>query len=111
MDLSKNYLENFSFNQLISTALAAIAEFESIRQRKRQRQGIEAAKQKEKYKNQKIVIIKDLIKTVKKYKNLGVSVIEIARISDRSQSTIYKVLKVFLINEFTIIEIFKLLFF
>ena len=72
---------------MIFTALAAIAEFETARRRERQRQGIEAAKQKNKYKGRKTVITKDLIKSVEKYKNLGVSVTEIGR------STIYKVLK------------------
>ena len=42
-----------------------------------QRQGIEAAKEKNKYKDRKTVITKDLIKKVEKYKNLGVSVTEI----------------------------------
>lgn len=39
------------------------------------------------------MITQDFIKTVEKYKNLGVSVTEIARINGKSQSTIYKVLK------------------
>ena len=38
-------------------------------------------------------LAKDLIKTVEKYKDLGVSVTEIARITGKSRSTIYKVLK------------------
>jgi len=42
-------------------------------------------------------LLQDLIKTVEKYKNLGVSVTEIARITGKitgkSRSTIYKVLK------------------
>jgi len=83
----------FCIRQLISTALAAIAEFETARRRERQRQGIEAAKKKNKYKGRKTVITKDLIKKVEKYKNLGVSVTEIGRITGKSRSTIYKVLK------------------
>ena len=71
----------------------AIAEFETARRLERQRQGIEAAKQKNKYKGRKSVLTQDLIKTVEKYKNLGVSVTEIARITGKSRSTIYKVLK------------------
>ncbi len=39
------------------------------------------------------MINKDLIKTVENYKTLGVSVTEIARITGKSRSTIYKVLK------------------
>ena len=80
LDLPRDYLENSSSSQLISTALAAIAEFETARRKERQRQGIEAAKEKNKYTGRKTVITKDLIKTVEKYKNLGVSVTEIARL-------------------------------
>ena len=93
LDLPRDYLENSLFSQLISTALAAIAEFETARRKERQRQEIEAAKEKEKYTGQKNVINKDLIKTVEKSKDLGVSVTEIARITEKSRSTIYKVLK------------------
>ena len=93
LDLPRDYLENSPSSKLISTALAAIAEFETARRRERQRQGIEAAKEKKKYTGRKSVINKDLIKTVEKYKDLGVSVTEIARITGKSRSTIYKVLK------------------
>ena len=93
LDLPRDYLENSPSSQLISTALAAIAEFETARRLERQRQGIEAAKQKNKYKGRKSVVTQDLIKTVEKYKHLGVSVTEIARITGKSRSTIYKVLK------------------
>ena len=93
LDLPRDYLENSPSSQLISTALAAIAEFETARRKERQRQGIEAAKEKKKYTGRKTVITKDLIKIVEKYKDLGVSVTEIARITGKSRSTIYKVLK------------------
>ena len=93
MDLPRDYLENSPSSQLISTALAAIAEFETARRRERQQQGIEAAKEKKKYTGRNSVINKDLIKTVEKYKDLGVSIIEIARITEKSRSTIYKILK------------------
>ena len=46
LDLPRDYLENSPSSQLISTALAAIAEFETARRKERQRQGIEAAKKK-----------------------------------------------------------------
>jgi len=92
-DLPRDYLENSPSSQLISTALAAIAEFETARRLERQRQGIEAAKQKNKYKGRKTVVTKDLVQTVQRYKDLGVSVSEIARITGKSRSTIYKVLK------------------
>ena len=93
MNLPRDYLENSPSSQLISTALAVIAEFETARRKERQRQGIEAAKEKKKYTGRKSVITKDLIKIVEKYKDLGVSVTEIARITGKSLSTIYKVLK------------------
>ena len=93
LDLPIYYLENSPSSQLISTALAAIAEFETARRKERQRQGIEAAKEKKKYTGRKSVITKDFIKIVEKYKDLGVSVTEIARITGKSRSTIYKVLK------------------
>lgn len=93
LDLPRDYLENSASSQLISTALAAIAEFETARRLERQRQGIEAAKQKNKYKGRKTVVTQDLIQSVEKYKELGVSVTEIARITGKSRSTIYKVLK------------------
>jgi DNA invertase Pin-like site-specific DNA recombinase len=84
LDLPSDYLENSPSSQLISTALAAIVEFETARPKKRQRQGIDAAKKKNKYTERKTVITKDLIKTVGKYKKLGVSVTEITKITGRS---------------------------
>ena len=93
LDLPRDYLENSPSSQLISTALAAIAKFETARRLERQRQGIEAAKQKNKYKGRKTVVTKDLVQTVQRYKDLGVSVSEIVRITGKSRSTIYKVLK------------------
>ena len=93
LDLPRDYLENSPSSQLISTALAAIAEFETARRKKRQLQGIEAAKEKNKYTGRKTVVTQDLIQSVRKYKDLGVSVTEIARITGKSRSTIYKVLK------------------
>ena len=50
-------------------------------------------KVKNKYTGRKSIIIKDLIKTIEKYKDLKVSVTEIARIAGKSRNTIYKVLK------------------
>ena len=93
LDLPQEYLKNSFFSQLIPMVLAAIAEFETARRLERQRQEIEAAKQKNNYKGRKSVVTQDLIKTVEKYKNLGVSVTEIARITGKSRRTIYKVLK------------------
>ena len=93
MDLLIDYLENFPSSELISTALVAIAEFKTTWRQERQRQGIEAVKVKNKYTGRKSVIIKDLIKTIEKYKDLKVSITEIARITRKSRNTIYKVLK------------------
>ena len=93
LDLPEDYLDNSASSQLISTALAAIAEFENARRRERQRQGIEAAKLSGKYKGRKTVITKDLIKKVERYKDLGISVTEIARLTQKSRATIYKILK------------------
>lgn len=93
MGLPRDYLENSPFSQLISTALAAIAEFETARRKERQLQGIEAAKEKNKYTGRKTVVTQDLIQSIRKYKDLGVSVTEIVRITGKSRSTIYKVLK------------------
>ena len=48
LDLPQDYFENSPSSHLISTALAAIAEFENARRRERQRQGIQTAKEKNK---------------------------------------------------------------
>ena len=92
-DLPQEYLENSPSSQPISTALVAIAEFETARRLERQRQRIDAAKHNNNYKGRKSVVTENLIKTVEKYKKLGVSVTEIALITGKSRSTIYKVLK------------------
>jgi len=53
--LPRDYLENSPFSQLISSALVAIAKFETARRKEFQRQGIEAAKEKKKYTGRKSV--------------------------------------------------------
>ena len=93
MELPEKYFKESPSDKLVSTALAAIAEFETARRLERQLQGIEAAKKKNNYKGRKTVINNELIKKVEKYYNLKVPVTEIARITGRSRSTIYKVLK------------------
>ena len=93
MELPEKYFKESPSDKLVCTALAAIAEFETARRLERQLQGIEAAKKKNKYKGRKTVINKKLIDEVKKYYNLKVPVTEIARITGKSRSTIYKVLK------------------
>ena len=42
------------------------------------------------------MVTKDLIKKVERYKELGISVTEIARLTEKSRATIYKVLKEYL---------------
>ena len=83
-----------SVNQLISTNLAAIATFENERRKERQRQGIQAAKKNGKYLGRRTVIDKKLISQVqdlKETKNLSIT--EIAKVTGRGRTTIYKVLK------------------
>ena len=93
LDLPQEYLEDSPTSIFIETALAAIAEFETARRLERQRRGIEAAKAQGKYKGRKTVITKKLIQQVQRYMDLGVSITEIARITGKSRSTIYKILK------------------
>lgn len=93
MELPEKYFKESPSDKFVSTALAAIAEFETARRLERQLQGIETAKKKNKYKGRKTVINKKLIGEIEKYYNLKVPVTEIARITGKSRSTIYKVLK------------------
>lgn len=87
------FSDDLATNKLIATNLSAIATFENDRRRVRQREGIEAAKKAGKYRGRKTVVTKDLIKKVERYKDLGISVTEIARLTQKSRATIYKVLK------------------
>ena len=81
-------------NQLISTNLAAIATFENERRKERQRQGIQAAKKNGKYLGRRTVIDKKLISQVQDLKeNKNLSITEIAKVTGRGRTTIYKVLK------------------
>jgi DNA invertase Pin-like site-specific DNA recombinase len=81
-------------NKLIATSLSAIATFENDRRKERQRQGILAAKKANKYKGRKTVIDKTLIAKVKDLKeNSKLSVTQIAKLTEKSRATIYKVLK------------------
>ena len=68
LDLPRDYLENSPSSQLISTALAAIAEFETARRKERQRQKIEAAKEKGKYTGRKALSQKILLKLLRSTK-------------------------------------------
>jgi DNA invertase Pin-like site-specific DNA recombinase len=81
-------------NKLIATSLSAIAAFENDRLKERQRQEILAAKKAGKYKGRKTVINKKLIDEVKGLKeNSNLSVTQIAKLTEKSRATIYKVLK------------------
>lgn len=80
-------------NKLIATSLSAIATFENDRRRERQKEGILAAKKANKYKGRKTVINKSLISKVKELKeNSNLSVTQIAKVTEKSRATIYKVL-------------------
>ena len=94
ISLDLPYSNYMAVNQLISTNLAAIATFENVRRKARERQGIEAAKKKGKYLGQRSVIDKKLIYQVQDLKeNKNLSVTEIAKVTRRGRTTIYKVLK------------------
>lgn len=81
-------------NNLIITTLVAIATFENERRKDRQREGIEAAKKAERYAVRKTVINQKLIAEVQDLKeNKNRSISQIAKVSERGRTTIYKVLK------------------
>jgi DNA invertase Pin-like site-specific DNA recombinase len=88
------YSNDLAVNKLIATSLSAIATFENDRRKERQREGILAAKQAGKYTGRKTVINKVLIDKVKHLKEKSnLSVTQIAKLTDKSRATIYKVLK------------------
>jgi len=94
ISLDLPYSTDMAVNRLISTNLAAIATFENERRKERQLQGIEAAKKAGKYLGRKTVITKKLIAQVQDLKeNKNLSVTEIAKVTGRGRSTVYKVLK------------------
>lgn len=86
--------DDLATNKLIATNLSAIATFENDRRRSRQREGIEAAKKAGKYTGRKTVVNQQLIAKVKNLKETkNLSVTEIAKLTEKSRATIYKVLK------------------
>ena len=94
ISLDLPYSNDMAVNQLISTNLAAIATFENERRKDRQRQGIQAAKKNGKYLGRRTVIDKKLISEVQDLKeNKNLSITEIAKVTGRGRTTIYKVLK------------------
>lgn len=93
-DIDDIFDYNMAVNQLISNNLAAIASFENERRKESQRQGIQAAKKKGKYLGRRTVIDKKLISQVQDLKeNKNLSISEIAKVTGRGRTTIYKVLK------------------
>ena len=88
------FSNDMAVNQLIATNLAAITSFENERRKERQRQGIQAAKKNVKYLGRKTVIDKKLIDQVKYLKETKhLSITQVAKITGRARSTIYKILK------------------
>lgn len=74
--------------------LAAIATFENERRKERQRQGIAAAKKAGKYRGRKTVITPKLISEVQHLKeDKHLSITQIAKITGRARTTIYRILK------------------
>lgn len=94
ISLDLPYSSDMAVNKLIATNLAAIATFENERRKERQRQGIEAAKKNGKYFGRRTVIDKKLISQVQQLKEIkNLSITEIAKLTGRGRTTIYKVLK------------------
>lgn len=88
------FSNDMAVNQLIATNLAAIATFENERRKERQRQGIQAAKKNGKYLGRRTVIDKKLIDQVKYLKETkNLSITQVAKITGKARSTIYKILK------------------
>ena len=94
ISLDLPYSNDMAVNKLIATNLAAIATFENERRKERQRQGINAAKKAGKYFGRKTVIDKKLIDQVRDLKeNKNLTITQIAKVTGRGRSTVYKVLK------------------
>jgi DNA invertase Pin-like site-specific DNA recombinase len=94
ISLDLPYSNDMAVNKLIATNLAAIATFENERRKERQRQGISAAKKAGKYFGRKTVIDPKLINQVRDLKeNKNLTITQIAKITGRGRSTVYKVLK------------------
>jgi len=85
---------DMAVNKLVTTILAAMATFENDRRRERQREGILVAKQNGKYLGRKTVITPKLIAEVRDLKeNRKLSNTQIARLTGRGRTTIYRILK------------------
>ena len=94
LSLDLPYSSDMAVNKLIATNLAAIATFENNRRRERQRHGIQAAKEAGKYRGRRTVITPKLIAEVQHLKeNKNLSITQIAKITGRARTTIYRILK------------------
>ena len=94
ISLDLPYANDMAVNKLIATNLAAIATFENERRRERQKHGIAAAKKAGKYNGRKTVITPKLIAEVQHLKeDKHLSITQIAKITGRARTTIYRILK------------------
>lgn len=94
ISLDLPFSEDMAVNRLIGTILAAVANFENERRRERQREGIEAAKKAGRYAGRRTVITKKLIDQVQDLReNKHLTIAQIAKVTGKGRSTIYKVLK------------------
>uniref|UniRef100_UPI003003915C putative serine recombinase n=1 Tax=Cocconeiopsis kantsiensis TaxID=3082010 RepID=UPI003003915C len=88
------YSNDIVLNKSIAHYLASVAHAEKVRTKERQRKGIEHAKRAGKYKGRKTVITDGLIEQVRDLKeNKHLTVTEIAKITHKARTTIYKILK------------------
>ena len=88
------FSNDMAVNQFSATVLAAMATFENERRKERQRQGIQAAKKAGKYIGRKTIITKKLIAEVQDLKeNKKLFISQIAKVTGRGHTTIYKILK------------------
>jgi DNA invertase Pin-like site-specific DNA recombinase len=94
ISLDLPYYNDMAVNNLIAMNLDAIATFENERRKDRQRQSIKGAKAVVKYIGRKNVINKNLMAEVKYLKEIKkLSITQIAKITGRARTTIYKILK------------------
>ena len=88
------FSNDMAVNQFSATVLAARANFENERRKEKRRQGIKAAKKAGKYIGRKTVITKKLIAEVQDLKeNKKLFISQIAKVTGRGHTTIYKILK------------------
>jgi DNA invertase Pin-like site-specific DNA recombinase len=92
--LDITHSNDLAVNKFIAATLSAITTSENGRRKELQRQGILVAKAAGKYKGRKTVLDKALISKVKDLKeNSNLSITQIAKLTERSRATIYKLLK------------------